>query len=111
MKSLRLVLSRRVPFTKSPITHRSYIAIWTGVFSTNARTHSCSARRDLVRSALLRSCEEMEVLCVGTADTKLEELLFLAAQLRSALAATGSDSKVYPIRSLRIVLSSPGTPQ
>ncbi|CAD6339400.1 unnamed protein product [Miscanthus lutarioriparius] len=36
----------------------------------------------------------MEVLCVGTADTKLEELLFLAAQLRSALAATGSDSKV-----------------
>jgi uncharacterized protein (UPF0261 family) len=53
----------------------------------------------------------MEVLCIGTADTKLEELLFLAAQLRSALAATGSDSKVYPIRSLRIVLSSPGTPQ
>ncbi|EER89618.1 hypothetical protein BDA96_10G148100 [Sorghum bicolor] len=36
----------------------------------------------------------MEVLCIGTADTKLEELLFLAAQLRSALAATGSDSKV-----------------
>ncbi|CAN6178136.1 unnamed protein product [Urochloa humidicola] len=35
----------------------------------------------------------MEVLCIGTADTKLEELLFLAARLRSALAA-GSDSKV-----------------
>jgi uncharacterized protein (UPF0261 family) len=38
----------------------------------------------------------MEVLCIGTADTKFEELLFLAAQLRSALAASGSDSKVYP---------------
>ncbi|CAL5047767.1 unnamed protein product [Urochloa decumbens] len=37
----------------------------------------------------------MEVLCIGTADTKLEELLFLAARLRSALAATGSDSKVH----------------
>lgn len=36
----------------------------------------------------------MEVLCIGTADTKFEELLFLAAQLRSALAASGSDSKV-----------------
>ncbi|PUZ60930.1 hypothetical protein GQ55_4G218200 [Panicum hallii var. hallii] len=36
----------------------------------------------------------MEVLCIGTADTKLEELLFLAARLRSALAATGSDPKV-----------------
>ncbi|CAL5038489.1 unnamed protein product [Urochloa decumbens] len=36
----------------------------------------------------------MEVLCIGTADTKLEELLFLATRLRSALAATGSDSKV-----------------
>ncbi|TVU11241.1 hypothetical protein EJB05_44814 [Eragrostis curvula] len=29
----------------------------------------------------------MEVLCIGTADTKLEELLFLAAHLRYALAA------------------------
>ncbi|KAJ1259715.1 hypothetical protein BS78_10G177000 [Paspalum vaginatum] len=36
----------------------------------------------------------MEVLCIGTADTKLEELLFLAARLRSAVAATGSDPKV-----------------
>ncbi|WVZ79592.1 hypothetical protein U9M48_027157 [Paspalum notatum var. saurae] len=36
----------------------------------------------------------MEVLCIGTADTKLEELLFLAARLRSALATTGSDPKV-----------------
>lgn len=40
MKSLRLVLSRRVPFTKSPITRRSYIAIWTLEFSqlTHERT-------------------------------------------------------------------------
>lgn len=37
---------------------------------------------------------EMEVLCIGTADTKLEELLFLAANLRSSLAAA-SDTKVY----------------
>ncbi|XP_062232758.1 toMV susceptible protein tm-1(GCR26) isoform X2 [Phragmites australis] len=29
----------------------------------------------------------MEVLCIGTADTKLEELLFLASRLRSHLAA------------------------
>ncbi|CAN6201586.1 unnamed protein product [Urochloa humidicola] len=36
----------------------------------------------------------MEVLCIGTADTKLEELLFLAARLRSGLASTGSDPKV-----------------
>ncbi|TKW21376.1 hypothetical protein SEVIR_4G162700v4 [Setaria viridis] len=36
----------------------------------------------------------MEVLCIGTADTKLEELVFLAARLRSALAASGSDPKV-----------------
>lgn len=35
----------------------------------------------------------MEVLCIGTADTKLEELLFLAARLRSSLAAS-SDTKV-----------------
>ncbi|KAL6629980.1 hypothetical protein ACP70R_029745 [Stipagrostis hirtigluma subsp. patula] len=34
---------------------------------------------------------EMEVLCMGTADTKLEELLFLAARLRSALAAACPD--------------------
>jgi uncharacterized protein (UPF0261 family) len=34
----------------------------------------------------------MEVLCIGTADTKLEELLFLAARLHSSL---GSDPKVY----------------
>ncbi|XP_051203456.1 toMV susceptible protein tm-1(GCR26) [Lolium perenne] len=34
----------------------------------------------------------MEVLCIGTADTKLEELLFLAARLRSGLAAADSDS-------------------
>jgi uncharacterized protein (UPF0261 family) len=34
----------------------------------------------------------MEVLCIGTADTKGKELLFLASRLRSALAA---DSKVY----------------
>ncbi|OEL19846.1 Uncharacterized protein y4oV, partial [Dichanthelium oligosanthes] len=47
------------------------------------------------RSRPLRSgWEEMEVLCIGTADTKLEELLFLATRLRSALAATGSDPKV-----------------
>ncbi|GJM99781.1 hypothetical protein PR202_ga16915 [Eleusine coracana subsp. coracana] len=29
----------------------------------------------------------MEVLCIGTADTKLDELLFLAARLRAALVA------------------------
>ncbi|GJN28805.1 hypothetical protein PR202_gb16972 [Eleusine coracana subsp. coracana] len=29
----------------------------------------------------------MEVLCIGTADTKLDELLFLGARLRAALAA------------------------
>lgn len=34
----------------------------------------------------------MEVLCIGTADTKLEELLFLAARLRSSLAASASAS-------------------
>ncbi|XP_052158678.1 toMV susceptible protein tm-1(GCR26) [Oryza glaberrima] len=32
----------------------------------------------------------MELLCIGTADTKLDELLFLAARLRSTLAATSS---------------------
>nr|CAB3468009.1 unnamed protein product [Digitaria exilis] len=36
----------------------------------------------------------MEVLCIGTADTKLEELLFLATRLHSTLAATGSDPKI-----------------
>lgn len=36
----------------------------------------------------------MEVLCIGTADTKQEELLFLAARLRSSLATTDSDPKV-----------------
>ncbi|VAI73589.1 unnamed protein product [Triticum turgidum subsp. durum] len=34
----------------------------------------------------------MEVLCIGTADTKLEELLFLATRLRSSLAASASAS-------------------
>lgn len=45
-------------------------------------------------SALLRAEDEqeMEVLCIGTADTKLNELLFLADRLRSTLAA---DPKVY----------------
>ncbi|KQK18111.1 uncharacterized protein LOC100833775 [Brachypodium distachyon] len=37
---------------------------------------------------------EMEVLCIGTADTKLEELLFLAARLRSTLPASASIPKV-----------------
>ncbi|XP_047068813.1 toMV susceptible protein tm-1(GCR26)-like [Lolium rigidum] len=36
----------------------------------------------------------MEVLCIGTADTKLEELLFLAARLRSGLAASDSAPEV-----------------
>ncbi|KAF8649419.1 hypothetical protein HU200_064319 [Digitaria exilis] len=36
----------------------------------------------------------MEVLCIGTADTKLEELLFLATRLHSTLAATGSHPKI-----------------
>ncbi|VAI85742.1 unnamed protein product [Triticum turgidum subsp. durum] len=36
----------------------------------------------------------MEVLCIGTADTKLEELLFLATCLRSSLAASASVPKV-----------------
>ncbi|XP_047075615.1 toMV susceptible protein tm-1(GCR26)-like isoform X2 [Lolium rigidum] len=36
----------------------------------------------------------MEVLCIGTADTKFEELLFLAARLRSGLAAADSAPEV-----------------
>ncbi|CAM0912149.1 unnamed protein product [Alopecurus aequalis] len=36
----------------------------------------------------------MEVLCIGTADTKLEELLFLAARLRSSLAASVPEVQV-----------------
>ncbi|XP_006656969.1 toMV susceptible protein tm-1(GCR26) [Oryza brachyantha] len=36
----------------------------------------------------------MELLCIGTADTKLEELLFLAARLRSILSAAPSSQQV-----------------
>jgi len=49
----------------------------------------------------------MEVLCIGTADTKLEELLFLAARLRSALAAAGSDPKVYPCTAFALSFPAP----
>jgi hypothetical protein len=48
----------------------------------------------------------MEVLCIGTADTKLEELLFLAARLRSGLAASDSAPEV-PLHCAPVSFSRP----